>query len=143
MKFAKISALALSGLLLTTSCNKDLLEQVNPNQPSTGVFWKTQSDANSAVLAVYSGQQIFSTYSLYWHFATTGRTDESFTNTPDPGLNQYLVFRRISTTDGRSAFLWNDLYRMIFRANQVLVNVPSINMDATLKKQYLAEALFL
>lgn len=143
MKFAKISALALSGLLLTTSCNKDLLEQVNPNQPSTGVFWKTQSDANSAVLAVYSGQQIFSTYSLYWHFATTGRTDESFTNTPDPGLNQYLVFRQISTTDGRSAFLWNDLYRMIFRANQVLTNVPGISMDATLKKQYLAEALFL
>jgi len=143
MKFAKLSALALSGILLTTSCNKDLLEQVNPNEPSTGVFWKSQNDANRAVLAVYSGQQIFSTYSLYWHFATTGRTDESFTNTPDPGLNQYLAFRQISTIDGRSAFLWNDMYRMIFRANQVLANVPNIDMDATLKKQYLAEALFL
>ncbi|RYY14631.1 MAG: RagB/SusD family nutrient uptake outer membrane protein, partial [Cytophagaceae bacterium] len=143
MKFAKLSALALAGLLLSTSCKKDLLDQVNPNQPSTGQFWKTQDDANRAVLAVYSGQQIFSTYSLYWHFATTGRTDESFTNTPDAGLNQYLVFRQIATTDGRSAFLWNDLYRMIFRANQVLTNVPGIDMDATLKKQYLAEALFL
>lgn len=143
MKLAKFSALALAGLLLSTSCKKDLLDQVNPNQPSTGQFWKTQDDANRAVLAVYSGQQIFSTYSLYWHFATTGRTDESFTNTPDPGLNQYLVFRQIATTDGRSAFLWNDLYRMIFRANQVLTNVPAIDMDATLKKQYLAEALFL
>lgn len=143
MKLAKISTLALAGLLLATSCKKDLLEQVNPNVPSTGQFWKTQDDANRAVLAVYSGQQIFSTYSLYWHFATTGRTDESFTNTPDPGLNQYLVFRQISTTDARSAFLWNDMYRIIFRANQVLANVPGIDMDATLKKQYLAEALFL
>jgi tetratricopeptide (TPR) repeat protein len=143
MKLAKISTLALAGLLLTTSCKKDLLEQVDPNIPGTGQFWKSQTDANQGVLAIYSGQQIFSTYSLYWHFATTGRTDESFTNTPDAGLNQYLVFRQISTNDARSAFMWNDLYRMIFRANQVLTNVPNISMDATLKKQYLAEALFL
>ena len=145
MKFSKNSLLALGSVLLlsTSSCNKDLLEQVNPNVPSTGQFWKTADDANRAVLAVYSGQQIFSTYSLYWHFATTGRTDESFTNTPDGGLNQYLVFRQISTNDGRSAFLWNDLYRMIFRANQVLAKVPAIDMDATQKKQILAEALFL
>lgn len=143
MKTSKISLLTLAGsLLLSTSCKKDLLEQVNPNQPSTGQFWKTQDDANRAVLAVYSGQQIFSTYSLYWHFATTGRTDESFTNTPDGGLNQYLVFRQISTTDQRSAFMWNDMYRIIFRANQVLTNVPGITMDATIKKQLLAEALF-
>jgi hypothetical protein len=143
MNLAKISALALAGLLLTTSCKKDLLEQVDPNRVATGQFWRNQTDANQGVLAVYSGQQIYSTYSLYWHFATTGRTDESFTNTPDPGLNQYLVFRQISTIDARSAFMWNDMYRMIFRANQVLANVPNINMDATLKKQYLAEALFL
>lgn len=145
MKFSKKSVLALGSVLLlsTTSCNKDLLEQVNPNQPSTGQFWKTADDANRAVLAVYSGQQIFSTYSLYWHFATTGRTDESFTNTPDPNLNQYLVFRQVSTADGRSAFLWNDMYRMIFRANQVLTKVPGIDMDANQKKQILAEALFL
>jgi hypothetical protein len=143
MKNSKISLLALAGsLLLSTSCKKDLLEQVNPNQPSTGQFWKSQDDANRAVLAVYSGQQIFSTYSLYWHLATTGRSDESFTNTPDGGLNQYLVFRQISTNDQRSAFMWNDMYRIIFRANQVLANVPGITMDATIKKQLLAEALF-
>ena len=142
MKFVKIPALALAGLLLTTSCKKDLLEQVNPNAPSNAQFWKSQDDANRAVLAVYSGQQIFSTYSLYWHFATTGRTDESFTNTPDPGLNQYLVFRQVSPNDQRSAWLWNDTYRIIFRANQVLTNVPGITMDEALKKQYLAEALF-
>jgi hypothetical protein len=143
MKFSNLSALTLAALLLTTGCKKDLLEQVDPNRPGTGQFWKSQDDANQGVLAVYSGQQIFSTYSLYWHFATTGRSDESFTNTPDGNLNQYLVFRQTSTNDARSAFMWNDLYRMIFRANQVLTNVPSISMDATLKKQYLAEALFL
>ncbi|GAA4377492.1 RagB/SusD family nutrient uptake outer membrane protein [Hymenobacter koreensis] len=144
MKSSKISLLALSGLLLlSTSCDKDLLEQVNPNEPSTGQFWNTANDADRAVLAVYSGQQIFSTYSLYWHFATTGRTDESFTSTPDPFLNQYLVFRQVSSTDGRSAFLWNDTYRMIFRANQVLTKVPAIQMDEAVKKRILAEALFL
>jgi hypothetical protein len=143
MKFVKASALALAGLLLTTSCQKDLLDQVNPNAPSSTQFWRNQDDANRAVLAVYSGQQLFTTYSLYWHFATTGRTDESFTSTPDPSLNQYLVFRQVSPNDQRSAWLWNDTYRILFRANQVLTNVPNIAMDnETLKKQYLAEALF-
>ncbi|MBT9394838.1 RagB/SusD family nutrient uptake outer membrane protein [Hymenobacter sp. NST-14] len=144
MTISRFSRAALASLLLlSTGCDKDLLDQVNPNVPSSNQFWKTQDDANRGVLAVYSSQQIFSTYSLYWHFATTGRTDESFTSTPDPGLNQYLVFRQVSTTDGRSAFMWNDLYRMVYRANQVLANVPGISMDETLKKQILAEALFL
>ncbi|MET4106000.1 RagB/SusD family nutrient uptake outer membrane protein [Hymenobacter sp. UYP22] len=144
MKRYSLSALALLGLLtLSTGCDKDLLDQVDPNQPNKELFWKTESDAVRAMTAVYSGQQIFSTYSLYWHFATTGRTDESFTRTPDPGLNQYLVFRQASTTDGRSAFFWNDMYRMIFRCNQVLTNVPGINMNEALKKRILAEALFM
>lgn len=144
MTISRFSRAALASLLLlSTGCDKDLLDQVNPNVPSSNQFWKTQDDANRGVLAVYSSQQIFSTYSLYWHFATTGRTDESFTNTPDPGLNQYLVFRQVSTTDGRSAFMWNDLYRLVYRANQVLANVPGISMDETVKKQILAEALFL
>ncbi|MCR5887582.1 RagB/SusD family nutrient uptake outer membrane protein [Hymenobacter sp. J193] len=143
MNISKLSFAALTALLLTTGCDDKLLNQVDPNRPSTDQFWKTESDANQAVIAVYSTQQIFSTYSLYWHFATTGRTDESFTNTPDGGLNQYLVFRQVSTTDGRSAFLWNDTYRMIYRANQVLTQVPGISMDETLKKRLLAEALYL
>jgi hypothetical protein len=144
MKIPKISVLALLAVMLcNTGCDKDLLDKVNPNEPSTAQFWKSSSDATRAMLGVYSRQQIFSTYSLYWHFATEGRSDESFTNTPDPGLNQYLVFRQTNTNDGRSAFLWNDLYSLIFRANQVLTNVPGIEMDADLKKRTLGEALFM
>ena len=144
MKLSKVTALVLAGTLLSaTGCKKDLLDQVNPNAPSTAQFWKTSDDAVRASIAVYSRQQIFTTYSLYWHFATEGRSDESWTNTPDPGLNQYLVFRQTNTLDGRSAFLWNDMFSMIFRCNQVLVNVPGIQMDETLKKRILAEALYM
>ncbi|MBO3271774.1 RagB/SusD family nutrient uptake outer membrane protein [Hymenobacter defluvii] len=144
MKIHKITTLALLGTLLVNSgCDKDLLEKVNPNTPSTEQFWQTQDDALRAMVAAYSRQQIFSNYSLYWHFATTGRSDESFTNTPDTGLNQYLVFRQVNTSDQRSQFMWNDMYSIIFRCNQVLANVPNIQMDADLKKRTLAEALYL
>lgn len=144
MKRTKLTTLALLGaLLVTTSCDKDLLDKVDPNAPSTQQFWKSQDDALRAMIAAYSRQQIFSNYSLYWHFATEGRSDESFTNTPDTGLNQYLVFRQVNTSDQRSQFMWNDMYSIIFRCNQVLANVPNIQMDETLKRRTLAEALYL
>ncbi|GGF21887.1 RagB/SusD family nutrient uptake outer membrane protein [Hymenobacter cavernae] len=144
MKIQKITTLAVLGTLLaTTGCDKDLLDKVSPNRPSTEQFWKTQDDAVRAMVAAYSRQQIFTNYSLYWHFATTGRTDESFTNTPDTGLNQYLVFRQVNTSDQRSQYMWNDMYSIVFRCNQVLTNVPNIQMDEDLKKRTLAEALFL
>lgn len=144
MKLSKLATLALLGtMLVNTGCEKNLLDTVNPNAPSTEQFWKTSDDATRAMLAAYSRQQIFSNYSLYWHFATEGRSDESFTNTPDTGLNQYLVFRQTNTSDQRSQFMWNDMYSIIFRCNQVLTNVPGIAMDETLKKRTLAEALYL
>jgi hypothetical protein len=37
---------------------------------------------------------------------------------------------------------WAHLYRGIYRANQVIANVPGIQMDETLKKRYIAEAKF-
>lgn len=144
MKPYKISSLALASLLLlNTGCKSDLLDKVNPNEPSTIQFWNTSDDATRAMLAVYSGQQIFSTYSLYWHFDTEGRTDESFSASPALDLRGFMSFQQGSTNDSRSAFFWNDMYRMIFRANQVLTKVPGISMDATLKKRTIAEALYM
>ena len=39
--------------------------------------------------------------------------------------------------------MWNETYEGIFRANQCIDNIPTINMDATLRAQYVGEAKFL
>ena len=143
MKANQFVIVGLAGALLTgaSSCRHDLLDTVNPNEPSSGTFWKTESDAVRASTALYSPLQYFSLYSLNWHFATEGRSDESWTRTPAPDLNQFLTFRQANTTD-RSGVMWNDYYRAVFRCNQVLTNVPGIAMDETVKKRVLGQAYF-
>ncbi|HEX8329789.1 MAG TPA: RagB/SusD family nutrient uptake outer membrane protein [Hymenobacter sp.] len=143
MKFSRFLKVAFAGGLLatTSSCDKDLLKTVNPNAPSTAQFWQTESDAIRASTALYSPLQYFSTYSLGWHFATEGRSDESWTRTPALDLNQFLTFRQANTTD-RSAVIWNDFYRAVFRCNQVLDRVPAIQMNEEVKKRVLGQAYF-
>lgn len=144
MKRYKISTFLLAGamLLSTAGCKNDLLDKVNPNEPSTGQFWKTQDDAVRSVTAMYSGLQYIGTYSQRWHFATVPRSDEAFSQSPYVELAQYTRFIQANTTFEYSLFMWIDFYRTIFRCNQIIDRVPGIPMDETLKKRLVAEARF-
>ena len=138
----KIATLLLAGSLFTaTGCKKDLLDQPNPNAPTTDQFWKTQDDAIKGVFACYSGLQQFACYYRSWHFMAH-RSDESYSQSP---FVELANFTRFITPDNNffiSSFAWNDYYRTIYRTNQVLTHVPTIQMDATLRSRLVAEARF-
>ena len=142
MKATKIAVLLLAGSLFTaTGCQKDLLDQPNPNAPTTDQFWKTQDDAVKGVFACYSGLQQFACYYRSWHFMAH-RSDESYSQSP---FVELANFTRFITPDNNffiSSFAWNDYYRTIYRTNQVLAHVPSIPMDVTLRSRLVAEARF-
>jgi len=139
----KISIALAAGLLLfSTSCKDDLLDKVNPNEPSTGSFWKSSEDATRAVTAMYSGLQYIGTFSQRWHFATIPRSDEAFSVSPYAELANYTRFIQANTMFEYSNFMWIDFYRTIFRCNQILERVPAIDMDENLKKRLLGEAHF-
>ncbi len=143
MKPNKIATLLLGGTLLlaSTACEKDLLEQPNPNAPTTDQFWKTQDDAIKGVFASYSGLQQFACYYRSWHFMAH-RSDESYSQSP---FVELANFTRFITPDNNffiSSFAWNDYYRTIYRTNQVITRVPGIQMDATLRSRLIAEARF-
>ena len=142
MKANKIAILLLAGSLFTaTGCKKDLLEQPNPNAPTTDQFWKSQDDAVKGVYACYSGLQQFACYYRSWHFMAH-RSDESYSQSP---FVELANFTRFITPDNNffiSSFAWNDYYRTIYRTNQVLAHVPDIQMDATLRSRLVAEARF-
>ncbi|WP_426058165.1 RagB/SusD family nutrient uptake outer membrane protein [Hymenobacter sp. B1770] len=144
MKFNKIATLLLAGslFLTTTGCDKNLLDQPNPNAPTTDQFWKTQDDAIKGVFACYSGLQQFAVYYRSWHFMAH-RSDESYSQSP---FVELANFTRFITPDNNffiSSFAWNDYYRTIYRTNQVLTHVPGIQMDATLRSRLVAEAQFI
>lgn len=139
MKKILIAAVCL--ILLSTACKKDL-EIANPNAPTTENFWKTAADAQSGINAIYSTYHRVG-LSRNEFFLTIVRSDEGFSTSPNPTLiNNFDVFNVTDYNLWETTTLWEDCYIGINRANQVLDNVPNIDMDGTLKAQLLAEAKF-
>ncbi len=135
-----VSLLLLCGLL--TACEKDLLNQVNPNSPSADTFWKTQDDALQGLSAAYAGMQNreITTWEL---FILENRSDEGYSQSPWTDLSNVSKFIFNDYNIAFNLEMYRELYRNIYRCNQVLEFVPNIEMDETLKNRILAEAKFL
>ena len=144
MNFYKRTAAALLGALaLTTGCQKDLLDKVNPNQPALNTFWLTQADAAAGVTAAYSALQLPGTYTRWIHFVNDIRSDEGYSLSPWTDLANSTRFIQFDYGLEPIRVVWEDHYRGVYRCNQILANVPNIKMDAAMQKQMLAEAHFL
>ena len=141
MKHTLISLAVLTALALT-GCDRSL-DIVNPNQVTAQSYWKTTDDALAGVNAIYSTTHRGS-ISRWLPFYYIIHSDEGRSTSPATdvvnNMDQFLV------TDynyGNAYGIWNDNYIGINRANQVIDNVPSIQMDATLRDRYVGEAKFL
>lgn len=146
MKFFNLKMLGLAGSLLlgATSCQKDILNQPNPNLATTASFWQNSGDATKGVIAAYSGLQQVGTYRRWLNFAFDIRDDEGFSQSPWNELRDFNRFIIGNYDFEVNLVIYRDHYRAIVRCNQVLDNVPTIaGMDATMQKQILAEAKFL
>ena len=138
--------LGLAGTLLlsATACEKDLLDQPNPNLPLVELSWKTSDDAVKGSTACYAGLQGLGMYRRWLNFAFDLRDDTGFSQSPWGELADFTKFVQSNYDFEVSSNIWRDHYRTIFRCNQVLDRVPTIQgMDATLQKRVLAEARFL
>lgn len=128
-------------LLGAASCSEEFLELENPNQQTTGTFWETESDAIKGVNAVYSSLTMDGLYMRLWPWIMDVRSDECY-NTSPWWIN--ALSNWTTSPDNICYFTpWQVIYQGIWRANQVIDNVPSIEMDEDLKARILAEAKFL
>lgn len=135
--FFMAAAIGLAG------CKKSLNIN-NPDALTNTQFWKSASDAKLGVNAVYSTLHREGLGDWYF-FSTIIRADEGWSKSPNAdNVNYFDQFVYTDYNFGDIAGgLWGDNYMGINRANQVLANVPAIDMDANLKNQYLGEAYFL
>lgn len=133
---------ALAAGLTLGSCEKEL-DIDNPNQATVEVFWQNADDAVKGVNAVYSTLHR-GAISRWMPFYYTVRSDEGTSRSPNTNLiNNMQDFLITNYNFGEAYGIWNDNYVGIFRANQVLDNVPNISMDETLKQRVLGEAKFM
>ena len=111
--------------ILTASCDTDdFLTQVNPNELSTGSFWKTNADLQMGQVAVYNA---FKNTNILNIIAESYRSDLAWPGfgRPNPNANnRFLPFYQHNFNDSTNEIntKWEALYTLIFRANQVIVN---------------------
>jgi len=145
MKRTISKIMILGMLILVVSCKKDLLNQDNPNTLTVEQFWKTESDAQKGVNAIYA--MFFQTggWNRWIYFRLDLTSDEGFSNSPWTELADWTRFQYVNYNfwEG-NVNTYRDFYKAIFRCNQVLTYVPDIPFaDAKKKAQILAQAKFL
>jgi len=134
---------ALSILITSfSSCQNDFLDENPQSFISPDNFYKTESDANAALVAVYNGLRAI--YSQDITFVGDMAGEQTW-----PGVSNSNVDRSNIDAfqfDPSNTILlgnWNNNYVVINRANAVLDRVPAIDMPADKKDVILAEARFL
>lgn len=131
--------------MVTTSCVQDAdLVQVDPNNNAVDTFWKTDLDAVKGVNAAYGSLLTDGTYMRSTPLLLDLKGDDVRSNSPWGSV--YNVGRFNSSVADPSIYGWayETYYQGIYRANQVLENVPKIEIsDADLKNRILGEAYFL
>jgi hypothetical protein len=128
-----------------TSCKKSTLELVNPNQITTATYWKTETDVLSSLGATYGLLRDVNGgfYGVRGVELSNGRGDDFFIRNDVASLYQLSTFTN-TPDNGPANDLFNDCYRAIFRANQILENVGKIpGLSDQSKVAYTAEAKFL
>ncbi len=121
---------------------EDELDLENPNSQTTDQFWLDSGQAFEGINAVYNSLLIDGYYMRMTPALTDVRGDEMYGDSPWLDLNQVGSFI-IPATSGPVQWTWSAYYQAIFRANQVLENVPTIEMDENQKNRILGQAYFL
>ncbi len=132
---------ALLVMMLVQSCTKNL-NQVNPNQQTAQTFWKTSADAFNAGNSVYGSLILDGTYMRFTHVILNTRGDDATSSSPWNEIYDCGKFS-LDVNGFAASAPFTAYYQGIFRANQVLENVPPIAMDTTLKDRILGQAYFL
>jgi starch-binding outer membrane protein, SusD/RagB family len=138
----KIIILSILASFTITGCENDL-DIVNPNEATVESFWKNQSDAIAGVNAVYSTLHR-GAISRWMPFYYIIRSDEGRSTSPATDIVNNMDQFLVTDYNFWGAYdIWKDIYVGVFRANQVLDNVPAIPMDEAMKARVLGEAKFL
>lgn len=128
--------------ILTTGCGKKL-DQVNPNAQTSGTFWETGNDAVQGINAAYAPMLLDGTYMRFTPILLDVRGDDIRSNSPWTAISGVGKFALGTGNADGYGWAFDEYYEGVFRCNQVLDNVPDINMDNDLKNRVLGQAYFL
>ena len=132
-------------LIVFQSCKKSFLDVHAAGNVSETQFWRDQTDATAAVDGMYANLHEWSNIAfapIAVESMGSDDVDKGSSPTDAAFMNDFHFFTA-NSGEGQISDFWGGEYKTINLANQILDNVPGINMDATLKNRYLAEAKFI
>ncbi|MFC4165662.1 RagB/SusD family nutrient uptake outer membrane protein [Epilithonimonas zeae] len=137
--------LTLSIFSVIASCSDDFVDIKPEGVVIADDFYKTEADAMKATNAIYSFLRSWenSGFPAQYVFGVTGDDVEKGSNPGDASfINAYDNFSFTISDDGVNGY-WTGQWQAVQRANQVITNVPNIDMDTALKTRLVAEAKML
>lgn len=137
--------LSITLLALVTSCKDDYLDIKQEGVVEASAFFKTQEDAMQATSAIYSFLRSWENSAFPYQYVFGVPADDVVKGS-NPGdasfINVYDNFT-YTQSDGGVEGYWIGQWQAVNRCNQVITNVPNIEMDTTLKNRLIAEAKML
>lgn len=138
-----VLSLVLIGSVI--SCKDDYLDTVQPGRVEAATFFTTQDDAMQATNAIYVALRSWenSAFPAQYVFGVPADDVEKGSNPGDGSfINVYNNFSYTASDSGVEGY-WIGQWQFVNRCNQVITNVPKINMDESLKNRLIAEAKML
>ncbi len=145
MKKLFLKYLAAALLVFSISSCEDHLTQVNPNEITTDSFWKTLQDCETGLIAVYNQ---FRNPGLLQVADNGKRADLAWPGWGRPNTSNEYYLHTYTDGSGAPNNMWENAYKGIFRANQVIAGLNGIEntMDTEEKQekwdQLMGEARF-
>ncbi|SKC87651.1 RagB/SusD family nutrient uptake outer membrane protein [Ohtaekwangia koreensis] len=143
MKKYIIFLVAILTLLAPFGCS-DYLDVDPEGVKPTEEFFQTQEDAVSAVNAIYARMRTWQMVAFAYVIMQEITSDNSIKGSSQGDASFINDFDKFTFTSNQGTITdyWNGRYEGINLSNQVLSNVPDIEMNETLKTRLLGEAKF-
>lgn len=137
--------LSITLVALLGSCKDDYLDIKEEGTTEATAFFKTQDDALQATSAIYSFLRSWENSGFPYQFMFGVPADDVVKGS-NPGdasfINAYDQFTYTVGDEGVRGY-WIGQWQAVNRTNQVISNVPNIDMDTALKNRLVAEAKML
>lgn len=139
--FLKTTFTALT-ICFIFSCNDGFLEVEPKGAPDVASFWKTETDAHLAANSLYIMNDFQGTYGRGIHLYSLIPTDDFVVGKSKGQIENIKNFFNTGT-GSYTRDIWSLHYIIIKRANDIIINVPQMDIDLDVKNFVLGQAYFM
>ncbi|MGL5620743.1 MAG: RagB/SusD family nutrient uptake outer membrane protein [Tannerellaceae bacterium] len=138
MKLKYIFGSLLLSTVLMSSCN-DFLSHEPVGEPSLEVFWRTEDDARKAADGLYfwTAKEGVTGRGVMWYM---NASDDMVTGRPQAGGANIKNFILDNSRDVKDT--WPTMYQLIKRCNDIIANVPGMNISDKVRNEVVGQAYF-